>query len=113
MPDLDLTIEGRATKLFTLLHDARGVLLNFGATWTFDIASWTDRIKFIDASYDGPWELPAIGEVAAPKAVLVRPDGHVAWVGDANHRGLEEALLIWCGAAAAAQQSRSLGTERT
>ncbi|MGY8706365.1 FAD-dependent monooxygenase [Bradyrhizobium sp. 18BD] len=101
MPDLDLTIEGRATRLFTLLHDARGVLLNFGEAWTLDLAPWADRIEFIDAIYDGPWELPAIGQVAAPKAVLVRPDGHVAWVGDERQHGLANALITWFGTAAA------------
>lgn len=101
MPDFDLTVEGPATKLFTLLHDARGVLLNFGEAQTFDSAPWAGRIKFIAASYDGPWELPAIGEVAAPKAVLVRPDGHVAWVGNESQHGLADALTTWFGPAAA------------
>ncbi|MCK1655418.1 FAD-dependent monooxygenase [Bradyrhizobium sp. 149] len=101
MPDLDLMVEGRPLKLFTLLHDARGVLLNFYERNSFDIAPWADRIKMVDAEYDGAWELPAIGQVAAPKAVLVRPDGHVAWVGDESRRGFAEALTSWFGLAAA------------
>jgi 2-polyprenyl-6-methoxyphenol hydroxylase-like FAD-dependent oxidoreductase len=108
MPDLDLTVEGRPLKLFTLLHDARGVLLNFGKKNSFDIAPWADRIKTVDAEYDGAWELPAIGQVAAPKAVLVRPDGHVAWVGDESHRGFAEAVTSWFGPAAAAQRQVGL-----
>ncbi|OKO86623.1 hypothetical protein AC629_16260 [Bradyrhizobium sp. NAS80.1] len=102
MPDLDLTVEGRPERLFTLLHGARGLLLNFGKPGRVNIAPWADRVRCIDADYDGPWELPAIGHVAAPEAVLVRPDGHVAWVGDASQRGLMEALTKWFGQADAA-----------
>lgn len=100
MPDLDLTVEGRPHRLFTLLHGARGVLLDFGKR-PFAIAPWADRISCITADFDGRWQLPAIGEVTAPGAVLVRPDGHVAWVGDESGRGLEEALTRWFGPAAA------------
>ncbi len=95
MPDLDLMVDGQKLRLFTLLHSARGVLLNFGKRGGIDIAPWADRIKVVDADHDGAWELPAIGEVAAPKAVLVRPDGHVAWAGDESQRGL--ALTRWFG----------------
>lgn len=100
MPDLDLTVEGRPQRLFALLHGARGVLLDF-ARRPFAIAPWADRVSCITADYDGQWQLPAIGEVTAPGAVLVRPDGHVAWVGDESGRGLEEALTRWFGPAAA------------
>lgn len=100
MPDLDLTVEGQKQNLFTLLHGARGVLLDFGKRGGIDLTPWADRIGVVDAAYDGPWELPAIGRVAAPSAVLVRPDGHVAWVGDASQDGLEEALTRWFGPAA-------------
>ena len=101
MPDLDLTVEGQKLRLFTLLHGARGVLLGFGKPGGIDITPWADRIGVINADYDGPWELPALGPVAAPGAVLVRPDGHVAWVGDEGQRGLADALTRWFGAAAA------------
>ncbi|WP_445216717.1 FAD-dependent monooxygenase [Bradyrhizobium sp. Pa8] len=102
MPDLDLIVEGHPLRLFTLLHGAQALLINFGKTGGFDIASWADRIRVINASHDGAWELPAIGQVAAPDAVLVRPDGHVAWVGDESQRGLENALTTWFGPPAAA-----------
>lgn len=102
MPDLDLVIAGRATRLFTLLHDARGVLLNFGEANGFDIAPWADRVALIDATHEGPWELPGIGAISAPETVLVRPDGHVAWVGNKSQRGLADALTIWFGPAAPA-----------
>ncbi|HEY2599178.1 MAG TPA: hypothetical protein VGJ79_11935, partial [Candidatus Dormibacteraeota bacterium] len=55
------------------------------------------RVQLIDASYAGIWELPVVGEVAAPPAVLIRPDGHVAWVGDGTDAGLRDALTTWLG----------------
>jgi flavin-dependent dehydrogenase len=100
MPDLDLTTDNGPLRVFTLLHDARPVLLNLGAPGGFDIAPWADRVKSIDATYDGVWELPVLGAVTAPNAVLIRPDGYVAWVGDrgALHSlGLPDALAIWFG----------------
>ncbi|MDH2341693.1 FAD-dependent monooxygenase [Bradyrhizobium sp. SSUT77] len=101
MPDLDLTIDGRPLRLFTLLRGARGVLLDFGKAGGLDIAPWADCVDRIDADCDGPWQLPAIGQVAAPGAVLVRPDGHVAWVGDQSQHGLADALTRWFGPPAA------------
>ncbi|MBR0722525.1 FAD-dependent monooxygenase [Bradyrhizobium manausense] len=98
MPDLALTVEGRPMQLFTLLHDARGVLLDFGGGDVPDITPWADRVTRIDAAYDGAWELPAIGAIAAPTAALVRPDGHVAWVGHDSRGELVEALTRWFGA---------------
>lgn len=100
VPDLDVVVEGQKRRLFTLLYGARGGLLNFGKAGSIDIAPWSDRITLIDASCDGPWELPAIGTVAAPTAVLVRPDGHVVWVGDESQRGLADAQTTWFGPAA-------------
>jgi hypothetical protein len=106
MPDLDLVTADGPLRVFTLLHDARPVLLNFGEPGAFDVTPWTDRVQSIDAGYDGPWELPAIGAVTAPTAVLIRPDGHVAWVGeDLTRRGLVDALTTWFGPPAAAKRS--------
>src|SRR5689334_10416659 len=82
MPDLDLVTAGGAVRAFTLLHDARAVLLNLGEPGGFDISPWAHRVPAIDARYAGGWELPVLGQVAAPAAVLIRPDGYVAWVGD-------------------------------
>ncbi|PDT88173.1 hypothetical protein CO669_21315 [Bradyrhizobium sp. Y36] len=101
MPDLDLTVEGRKLNLFTLLHGGRGLLLDFGRRGGIDLMPWADRIDIVSAGTDDVWELPAIGQVAAPGAVLVRPDGHVAWVGDDGKSGLEEALTRWFGPTAA------------
>ena len=101
MPDLDLVTAGGKLRVYSLLHEARAVLLNFSDTNNFDAAPWADRVQSIDATYDGEWELPALGTVPAPSAVLIRPDGHVAWVGDGTPRGLGEALSTWFGARAA------------
>jgi 3-(3-hydroxy-phenyl)propionate hydroxylase len=80
MPDLDLVTADGPLRVFTLLHDARAVLLNLGEPCGLDISPWADRVQLVDAEYVGAWELPALGAVAAPTAVLIRPDGHVAWV---------------------------------
>jgi 2-polyprenyl-6-methoxyphenol hydroxylase-like FAD-dependent oxidoreductase len=97
MPDLDLVTAEGALRVFELLHDARPVLLNLGEPETFDIASWADRVLLVDASYEGEWELPVLGPVAAPTAVLIRPDGYVAWVGDGTDGELRDALTTWFG----------------
>ena len=102
MPDLDLVTAGGSLRVYTLLHAARPVLLNVGERGRIDIARWSDRVALIDARYDGAWELPAIGIVAAPEAVLIRPDGYVAWVGDEAQAGLADALTAWFGPPAAA-----------
>jgi 2-polyprenyl-6-methoxyphenol hydroxylase-like FAD-dependent oxidoreductase len=102
MPDLDLATADGPRRLFTLLHDARPLLLNLGEPGSIDVAPWADRVRSIDASYAGSWELPALGPVAAPTAVSIRPDGYVAWVGAGNEEGLADALTKWFGPPAAA-----------
>jgi hypothetical protein len=97
MPDLDLVAAEGPLRVFTLLHGARPVLLNLGEPGGLDIGPWADRVQLIDATYDGPWELPALGAVTAPAAVVIRPDGHVAWVGDLARQGLDDALNTWFG----------------
>jgi 2-polyprenyl-6-methoxyphenol hydroxylase-like FAD-dependent oxidoreductase len=95
MPDLS-TANG-PLRVFDLLHGARPVLLNFGTPCAFDISPWADRVQLVDAKYDGPWELPALGAVPAAAAVLIRPDGYVAWVGDQTQPALTDALTAWFG----------------
>ncbi len=103
MPDLDLQTADGPMRVFALMHEARPVLLNLGSPDGFDIAPWAGRVRLVDATHEGVWELPVIGEVAAPPAALIRPDGHVAWTGDLTDPELPEALATWFGAAAPAQ----------
>ena len=102
MPNLDLVTASGPLRVFALLHDARPVLLNFGEPGGFDVTPWADRVQLIDAKYSGTWELPALGAVTAPTAVLIRPDGYVAWVGDLTQLGLADALSTWFGPPTAA-----------
>jgi hypothetical protein len=97
MPDLDLVTASGPLRVFTLLHGARPVLLNLGEPGGLDITRWAGRVRLIDADYAGPWDLPVLGAVAAPAAVLIRPDGYVAWAGDPAHPGLNDALTTWLG----------------
>ena len=109
MPDLDLVTADGPLRVFELLHDARPVLLNLGEPGGFDIAPWADRVQLVDADYDGAWELPVLGAVTAPTAVLIRPDGYVAWVGDGRRRsGSERADHL----VRAAGRRRSAAAER-
>ena len=94
---VDLATADGSMRVFTLLHDARPVLLNLGEHGGVDVTAWADRVQVIDAEYAGEWELPALGQVAAPAAVLIRPDGYVAWVGDGTSAGLRDALTTWFG----------------
>jgi 3-(3-hydroxy-phenyl)propionate hydroxylase len=97
MPDLDITTADGPLRVYELLHGAKPVLLNLDQPRTFDITPWTDRVQLIDAEYGGPWELPVLGSVNAPVAVVIRPDGYVAWVGDGTDAGLRDALTTWFG----------------
>jgi 3-(3-hydroxy-phenyl)propionate hydroxylase len=97
MPDLDLVTANGPLRVFELLHGARPLLLDLAQPGDFDVAPWADRVQLIAASYNGDWELPVLGAVSAPTAVLIRPDGYVAWVGDGTDVGLTDALATWFG----------------
>jgi 2-polyprenyl-6-methoxyphenol hydroxylase-like FAD-dependent oxidoreductase len=97
MPDIDVITGSGPRRVFTLLHEARPVVLNLGEPGALDIAPWADRVQRIDARYAGAWELPVLGAVAAPAAVLIRPDGYVAWTGNGTDEGLHDALTTWFG----------------
>ncbi|MCX2929385.1 FAD-dependent monooxygenase [Mycobacterium sp. CVI_P3] len=97
MPDLELRTATGSVRIFELLHDARPVLLDLTAPSEIDIHGWADRIKLVSGRYGGRWELPVLGTVSAPGAVLIRPDGHVAWVGQRSPAGLIDALTRWFG----------------
>ena len=97
MPDLDLVSAGGPVRVFSLLHDARPVLLDLGHPGDLDRTAWSDRVSVLDATCAGDWELPVLGRVSPPTAVLIRPDGHVAWVGEGTDDGLDAALTRWFG----------------
>jgi 3-(3-hydroxy-phenyl)propionate hydroxylase len=97
IPDLELVNANGPMRVFSLLHKAQPVLINFEERGSFDITAWADRVQLIDTKYIGTWELPAIGAVTSPTAVLVRPDGYVAWVGDGSPLGLDDSLTTWFG----------------
>jgi 2-polyprenyl-6-methoxyphenol hydroxylase-like FAD-dependent oxidoreductase len=98
MPDLDLITANGSMRVFALLHGGRPVLLGLGEPGGLDIAPWADRVQSVHAEYTGKWELPVLGAVSAPTAVLIRPDGYVAWVGEKSSRqGLADALTAWFG----------------
>jgi 3-(3-hydroxy-phenyl)propionate hydroxylase len=99
MPDLELETRDGKVRTYSLLHHGEAVLIRFGEADGIDISGWSDRVRLVDARYTGSWELPAVGNVPAPHAVLVRPDGHVAWIGDSTRSGLSDALTTWFGAA--------------
>jgi 2-polyprenyl-6-methoxyphenol hydroxylase-like FAD-dependent oxidoreductase len=104
MPDLDLVTESGPQRVYTLLHNARPMLLNLGAPGGLDVTPWADRVQVIDATYADGWELPVLGAVSAPTGVLIRPDGYVAWVGEGDlpDLGLRDALGTWFGPPAVA-----------
>jgi len=97
MPDLDLVTADGTVRLYALLHEARPLLLNLAERGDAEIDPWADRVQVVDAEYARTWELPALGAVTAPTAVLVRPDGYVAWVGEGTDHGLFDALTTWFG----------------
>jgi 3-(3-hydroxy-phenyl)propionate hydroxylase len=101
MPDLDLRTADGPTRVFALLHDARPVLLDLGGSDGSEASAWGDRVRTVSATAEGPWDLPLVGEVEAPAAVLIRPDGHVAWVGELGDVTLQRALETWFGAVGA------------
>lgn len=98
MPPSRTLLARAGSAAWRLLHEARPVLLSLGDAGGLDIARWADRVRLVDATYDGVWELPVVGDVPAPAAVLIRPDGHVAWVGDLTDPALTRALSTWFGA---------------
>jgi len=97
MPDLGLMTEHGPQRVYSMLHSARPVFVAFDEADATDVAPWSDRVPVLQARYEGVWELPVLGKVPAPSAVLVRPDGHVAWVGEGDNAGLAGALADWFG----------------
>ena len=104
MPDLELQTASGPSRVFAELHDARPMLLNLGEPGGFDTAPWANRVRLVYAHCAGAWGLPVLGEVTAPPAVLIRPDGHVAWAGELTAPELPHALVTWFGTAAPAHE---------
>lgn len=98
MPDLELSTASGLTRVFALLHEARPVLINFGMPSSLDTSPWPSRVRVVDAMHDGSWQLPVLGVIDAPSAVLIRPDGYVAWAGEIPDPRLSHAVEIWFGA---------------
>ncbi|WP_433236406.1 FAD-dependent monooxygenase [Streptosporangium sp. CA-135522] len=106
VPDLDLKTSAGDARLFSLLHAARPVLLDLGGDPGLPeaIRGWADRVDLVEARcHDNRWAIPVIGEVPAPAALLIRPDGHVAWTAPAGAGAdavsLRTALTTWFGPA--------------
>src|SRR5436305_4880980 len=99
MPDLDLITADGPLRVFELLRTAKPVLVNLGQPGNLDITGWADRVQLINAEYVGLWELPVLGVLSGPTAVLIRPDGYVAWVGEPADPALPDALTTWFGPA--------------
>lgn len=97
MPDLDIVTDDGPTRVYALLAPARPVLLDLGAPGRLRAGPWERSVRVVAARHCGPWRLPVVGEVGAPDAVLIRPDGHVCWVGEGGDAGLAEALGRWFG----------------
>lgn len=100
MPDLELNVGRERRSVYSYLYAAKPVLFSFGDPIADDVNGWTDRVQHAEVSFEGEWKLPVLGKVTAPNAVLVRPDGYVAWVDDGDHVGLTDALTKWFGASA-------------
>ncbi|MGW7686916.1 FAD-dependent monooxygenase [Kribbella sp. NPDC054772] len=96
VPDADLTVAGEATRVHQLLRGGRPVLLSLHGS----AVPSSDRIDQIQAQCaSDSWTVPGVGDVAVPSAVLIRPDGYVAWATDElSTEGLDEAMATWFSA---------------
>ena len=85
-PDVPLVVSSAETHLAALLHPGRPVLLDLAGTF----AAWSPSVEVVAASS------PSVSDI---DALLLRPDGHVAWVGAAGSgdEGLAEAVHRWIG----------------
>jgi len=107
VPDQDVVTADGPTTIYALMHEARPVLLNLGEPGAIDLGGWTDRVRLVDARCEDPWELPALGQVDSPNALLIRPDGHVAWVGERADASLTDAMTRWFGPVRQEESARS------
>ena len=75
MRDLDLHSAHGPPRVYALLRDARPLLLDLDGPDSFDITPWAHRVRLVAASHDGAWVIPVLGEIEAPRAVLIQPRG--------------------------------------
>lgn len=96
MPQVELTVGQRRRTSRELLHSARGVLLDFedNARLRARAADWADRVDIVTAD---PGERTPASGLHATSAVLIRPDGYVAWAAPGSHNDLPMALERWFG----------------
>jgi 3-(3-hydroxy-phenyl)propionate hydroxylase len=99
VPDLEMKTANGAARVYEYLHDAKALLLDLDTTSHVDPSPWSERVKHIVGTCPGPWELPIVGAVETPSALLIRPDGYVAWAGTGTDDGLRDALTTWFGGA--------------
>lgn len=99
VPDVDLVTDSGETRVCELLRTGRPILLRCNGNRKHGGSAWYDGIDIVDAvAREARWTVPGAGEIAAPAAVLVRPDGYAAWVADEpGAEGLAEALSTWVG----------------
>jgi 2-polyprenyl-6-methoxyphenol hydroxylase-like FAD-dependent oxidoreductase len=97
VPDLDLKTANGTVRLYELLHRGRPILLDFDGRLGSALEGWTDRVDRIEAIRPTDrWAIPAVGDIPASAALLVRPDGYVAWLPEAAIE-LRTALTTWFG----------------
>ena len=102
VPDVSIRCGGTTSTIYNLLHPAKAVLLDLSGSDQLRAATspWLGRVTFLQAGCaPDPWALPGAGTVSVPTALLIRSDGYVSWVNDADHGPslLRESLTTWCG----------------
>jgi len=100
-PERELRLpDGTCVRIADLLHDAKGLFIVTGGSpaGPAEVAAdgWGDRVKIVTGSWvPGPGPAPDTG----PDAVLIRPDGYVAWTDPGSDHSLADALARWFGTA--------------
>ncbi|MDX3644656.1 FAD-dependent monooxygenase [Streptomyces sp. MB09-02B] len=94
MPHLELTGPGRTTSSTELLHCARGVLLDLtdNPRLRARAGAWADRLDIVTAA-----PASTVAALEGTTAVLIRPDGYVAWAAPGSHHDLPMAIERWFG----------------